>query len=158
MWRQVAPNPTFSWIGYRPATDRPDHVASVWFRRSYTLGELPDGPLYAEVATPGYYELYVNGQKVGSDLLSPSVSGRDRRTFYVSYDIRPLLQAGPNTVALWVGRGWSGTAPIPVAFRCDVPQADGSVVSLQTDSTWRARESHYATIGTWSWGNFGGEC
>lgn len=158
MWRQVAPNPTFSWIGYRPATDRPDHVASVWFRRSYTLGELPDGPLYAEVATPGYYELYVNGQKVGSDLLSPSVSGRDRRTFYVSYDIRPLLQAGPNTVALWVGRGWSGTSPIPVAFRCDVPQADGSVVSLQTDSTWRARESHYATIGTWSWGNFGGEC
>ena len=43
-------------------------------------------------------------------------------------------------------------------FLVMIAQADGSVVSLRTDSTWRARESHYATIGTWSWGNFGGEC
>lgn len=157
MWRQVEKNPQMKWIGYKDPMDKPDRVSSIWYRKNYTLNNLPDSPVYADVATPGYYELYVNGQKVGKDVLSPSVSGKDKRTFYVTYDIQSYLKEGVNTIALWVARGWAGTDAVPVAFRSEVPQQEGILV-METDLSWKAQASNYATIGTWSWGNFGGEC
>ena len=54
----------------------------------------------------GYYELYVNGQKVGDDVLSPAVSDHSRRSFYRTYDIRKLLRPGRNCVGLWLDSGW----------------------------------------------------
>lgn len=153
-WRQVKANPKMNWISYKDPSDKKDSVSSIWYRKNFVLNELPEGDVFADVATSGYFELYVNGKKIGRDVLSPSVSGKDKRTFYVTYNIKDFLNKGENTIGVWVARGWGGAGQIPLAFRCDFK--NGEPV-LQTDSSWKAHVSPYATIGTWSWGNFGGE-
>lgn len=106
-WRQVKANPKMNWISYKDKSDNKDSVSSIWYRKIFHLKELPEGDVFADVATSGYYELYVNGKKVGRDVLSPSVSGRDKRTFYVTYNAKDFLIKGENTIAIWVARGWA---------------------------------------------------
>lgn len=70
----------------------------------------------------GYFELYINGEKVGDDLLVPawsqyeSLKGRrmiypiydtlDTRTYYLTYDVTKYLQQGSNQLGIWLGNGW----------------------------------------------------
>lgn len=156
-WRQMPTNPKMNWIGFTNKADTKNQVSSIWFRKTFHLENLPEGNVYAEVATPGYYELYINGKKVGLDVLSPSVSGKDKRTFYVTYDIGPYLQKGINTVGIWLAKGWYGVGPIPVAFHCEISQ-NGDFVVLNSDASWKAAVSNYSTLGSWDWAQFGGEC
>ena len=44
----------------------------------------------------GYYELYLNGQKVGDHLLDPGYTRYDRRALYLTYDVTDLLKSGPQ--------------------------------------------------------------
>ena len=157
MWRQVERNPKMTWIAYKDSTDRKGYASSIWYRGNYLLNEKPSQPVYADIATTGYYELYINGIKIGKDILSPSVSGRDKRTFYVTYDIKDYLQEGKNTIGIWVGRGWSGYGVTPVAFQCDIPLEEG-IFEISSDASWKASSSSYATLDMWRWGQFGGEC
>lgn len=156
-WRQVPKNPKMSWIGFSNEADRKDQVSSIWFRKSFQLDDFPQGSVYAEIATPGYYELYVNGQKVGEDVLSPSTVGKDKRTLYMTYDIESYLHKGENVIGIWLAKGWYGMGPIPVAFHCAIPQ-EKEILVMNTDTTWKAAPSAYATLGSWDWAQFGGEC
>lgn len=156
-WRQSKKNILFNWIGFTNKTDNEKQVSSIWFRKEYVLSALSKEKVYAEISTPGYYELYINGRKVGSDVLSPSVSGKDKRIFYVVYDIGKYLYEGNNVFAIWLGKGWNGPGPIPFSFSCSIPQKNGDL-KINTDSTWMCAVSGYSTLGKWTWGDFGGEC
>lgn len=115
-------NILFNWIGFTNETDNEKQVSSIWFRKEYVLSALHKEKVYVEISTPGYYELYINGKKVGSDVLSPSVSRKDKRIFYVVYDIGKCLYEGNNVFAIWLGKGWNGPGPIPFSFSCSIPQ------------------------------------
>ena len=54
----------------------------------------------------GYYELYLNGQKVGDHVLDPVVTHYDQRARYVTYDITEHLVQGKNTFGVILGNGW----------------------------------------------------
>ena len=70
----------------------------------------------------GFFELYINGQKVGNDLLVPAWSDyeprenrrllyplnedRTHRIYYLDYDITPYLHEGENDLEVWLGNGW----------------------------------------------------
>jgi len=54
----------------------------------------------------GYYELYMNGQKVGDHVLDPAQTDYEQRTFYVVYDILDLLKFGDNALGIILGNGW----------------------------------------------------
>lgn len=54
----------------------------------------------------GYGELYVNGQRVSSDVLSPTVTIYDRRTRFMQYDVAGYLKTGINVIAARLGNGW----------------------------------------------------
>ena len=55
------------------------------------------------VNTPGKYELYVNGKRVGEDVLAPAYSDFRKRMFYTVHDVAGLLRKGTNCIALWLG-------------------------------------------------------
>ncbi|MCX6929112.1 MAG: alpha-L-rhamnosidase N-terminal domain-containing protein, partial [Verrucomicrobia bacterium] len=50
-----------------------------WVRKVFTLAAAPEQAV-AYVNVLGYYELYVNGQKAGDDVLSPAVSDHAKRS------------------------------------------------------------------------------
>ena len=54
----------------------------------------------------GWSELYLNGEKVGDAVLSPSVTQYDRRARYLRYDVTKLLRRGENVFGALLGNGW----------------------------------------------------
>ena len=60
----------------------------------------------AYICGMGYYELRLNGRKVGSNVLDPAWTTHDKRVLYVAYDVTNLVQPGANAVAVILGKGW----------------------------------------------------
>lgn len=128
----------------------------VWLRKSFDLEELP-GRALVNLAIAGYAELYINGQKAGSDVLTPSVSYYYKRNLYVTYDVTKLLHKGRNVIGIWAGKGWQIEKKPPIIMaRLDLESGGNSRV-IGSDATWLTRESCYRYIGGWSYGSFGGE-
>lgn len=161
---------------------QPEDWKGQWIRKAYHKGESePRGKHgsnyyrttfeledearsgFAVVNVPGYYELYVNGRKVGDDVLSPATSFYRERLLYVTYDISSFLKRGANCVGLWVGRGWH-TRDMPgirderpeIRFQAIIHTSDKQV-EVVSDENWRSTPSPYTTTGPWVWNSFGGE-
>ena len=60
----------------------------------------------AYVTSHGYYELSLNGQKVGNEVLTPGWTAYNKRLQYQSYDVTNMLRSGANAVGAMLGEGW----------------------------------------------------
>ena len=138
------------WIT-RPDAEKLSHP---WLRRTF---ELPAAPKEARIYinTPCHYELYVNGRKVGDDVLAPAHCQIKKRFHYNVRDLSGLLRSGKNCVALWMGPGWFQprhgnpyNAPI-VRAQIEIGDGDGMTV-IPTDATWRVADSCISQVGSWS--------
>ncbi len=102
----------------------------------------------------GYYELYLNGKKVGDHVLDPAPSNYDKQAYYVNYDITSQLQSGKNAFGIILGNGfygqnisWNrdpesnkrGVSYGPPTVRCLVKlnYTDGSSEDFYTDEKWK---------------------
>lgn len=149
------------WIGMNPKEGDPDFP---WIRGTVHL----NGPVkqaLAYVNALGYYELYINGQRVDDHVLSPAVSQLSERSYYITHDVSASLKPGANVIALWLGQGWYSPSvhwtqhegPV-VRAQIDYVLEDDTTMQLFTDASWKAQESPIAQVGRWmSRGSFGGE-
>lgn len=160
----ITPAPPASPQAERKGDIRPTSRPTWWVRRTVTIDEVPDRVVLAIVCL-GYYELYVNGKRVGDEPLAPSVSKLDKRGLCVTHEIAELLRHGENCIALACASGWylphqfevhQGASPL---LRLQAYSRGGE--NLQTlfgsDAEWNAREANRSIIGPWQWNNFGGE-
>jgi alpha-L-rhamnosidase len=98
----------------------------------------------------GHYELTVNGQRVGQDLLSPGWTAYHKTVLYDTHDITALLRAGSaNALGLTLAGGMYNvraeryakfeTLFRPLAAICQIrlEYADGTVDHIGTDETWK---------------------
>ena len=92
------------WEGDWIAAPDPE-ISAPLMRRSFFLDK-PGASGHVHVCGLGYYELYVNGEKVGRNVLDPGTTEYDKRALYATYDVSPYLQEGMNAVGLILGRGW----------------------------------------------------
>ena len=112
----------------------------------------------------GYHEVYLNGLKVGIDVLSPSMSQFNKRSQVVTYDVTPYLQKGRNDLVIWLGRGWYQPGLPGVVYDGPLVKAQMEVLNnghwemlLASDASWLCRESGFTGIGNWRPHRFGGE-
>ena len=124
---------------------------------------------FLHVNSLGYHEVYINGQKVGNDVLSPAVSQLNKRSITVTYDVTSYLRKGENELVLWLGTGWYKVSAYDRAPLN--PKHDGALVNAQldklnngkwetiisTNSSWEGTETGYKDTGTWNALRFGGE-
>ncbi|EWH10518.1 alpha-L-rhamnosidase [Catenovulum agarivorans DS-2] len=54
----------------------------------------------------GYYEIFINGQKVDDRLADPGQTDFDKRILYNTDKVTHLLSGGQNTIAVHLGSGW----------------------------------------------------
>ena len=87
------------WIG------APEAGTAPYYRQSFHVDSIP-GRASIYLAALGYFELFVNGQKVGNEVLAPAVSNYSKRCYYRTYDVRPYLKKGKNSLGIWMGTGW----------------------------------------------------
>ncbi|MEC3881652.1 family 78 glycoside hydrolase catalytic domain [Parapedobacter sp. 10938] len=102
----------------------------------------------------GYYEAYLNGEKVGDRLLEPGWTAYDEQVLYSVYDVTDQLRRGANSVGVMLGNGWYN--PLPLRFwgvynwrdalatgrpkvkaMIRMEYKDGSVDVIDTDHTWQ---------------------
>ena len=129
-------------------------------------------PVFAHINSLGYHELYVNGQRVGDEVLQPAVSQLNRHSLIVTYDITSYLHHGQNEILIWLGQAWYRNnifntqayteqgehfnGPLVKAEICEL--SDGQWHTLaQSDSSWGASVSGYSYTGSWLPLQFGGE-
>ena len=128
-------------------------VPATWFRGEFDLPSAPESALVT-VQSPAYFELVVNGEKVGDDVLMPAVADTRDRTFVVTYDVGRLLKAGRNCLGIWAAKGWADHLALRVQLDATV---GGRPFVFGTGPNWMCRPSNISHIGGWSWHNFGGE-
>ncbi|KAL6401189.1 alfa-L-rhamnosidase [Ilyonectria robusta] len=54
----------------------------------------------------GIYQVEINGQVVGDQVLSPGWQSYRHRLHYQTYDVTGLLHPGRNTIGVYLGEGW----------------------------------------------------
>lgn len=59
----------------------------------------------AHICGLGMYELFLNGEKVGNQVLAPALTGFNNRVLYNSYNVTKLLQKGGNALGIALGTG-----------------------------------------------------
>ena len=143
-----------------------DGIGSPLLRKGFRVDD-KKGTYLVHVNSLGYHEVWLNGQKVSDDVLSPAVSQLDKRSLAVTYDLTPYVREGANDLVLWLGRGWyrsrifgaAHDGPL-VNVRLDEATPEGCRTLLVSDASWSGCDSGYAdTEGTtWLPLQFGGEC
>jgi len=54
----------------------------------------------------GYYELTINGRKIGDKVLSPAKTNYKKIVLYDTYDVTSPLKTGENAIGIMLGNGW----------------------------------------------------
>jgi alpha-L-rhamnosidase len=115
----------------------------------------------------GYFEFFLNGKKVGDDVLVPNQTNygkrpdlmkeniplpdnfRENRVLYLGYDVTGLLTAGTNAAGALLGNGffnpakyWCGSYGSPrFIMQLHISYMDGSEDIIISDETWKAKKS-----------------
>ncbi|GHT64252.1 alpha-rhamnosidase [Bacteroidia bacterium] len=112
----------------------------------------------------GYHEVYINGLKVGDQVLAPAVSQFNKRSLYLTCDVTSYLVKGNNDLLIWLGEGWYQPGLPGVVYegplvkaRLDAYQKGEWHSLVLTDEHWQTAESGYSWIGNGRPHHFGGE-
>ncbi len=136
------------WISAAGPDDNSAQPAPL-FRKSFLFTKRPQ-QARVYICGLGYYELRLNGEKVGDHVLDPAFTRYDRRVLYTTYDVTDQLQKGWNALGVILGNGWYNMhtravwnfdkAPWrdrPVLLcQLEVTFADGTKRTIATDGTW----------------------
>lgn len=122
-------------------------------KKTFICGGQPQkARLYA--TAHGIYELWVNGQKVGRNLLAPETSSYRDRLYYQTYDVTKLLREGDNEIAVtladgwWIGRiGLSGDScqygdRLGFLMQLEWTDEAGETHKICSDASFQSRRSH----------------
>ncbi len=83
----------------------PDDPRAIYLRREVKLRAQPTrATVY--ICGLGYYELYLNGKRVGDHVLDPGFTDYDRRVMYSTYDVTGQFASGGNALGVILGNGW----------------------------------------------------
>ena len=142
------------WIGLERAvgnevvrTESP-RLAARMLRKQVELGkQVKDAMIY--ICGQGLFECYINGEKVGNDVLAPALSEFGKRSFYMTYDVTDMMKKGDNTIGVILGNGRycpvrssMGNIDEEYGFpkllmQVEVTYSDGSKEVINSDTTWK---------------------
>ena len=148
-WFETAKALDEGWLAKPITTPLGSNVHPVFTRR-FTLDD-PCETARLYILGLGLYEVYLNGKKIGDEVLQPGFHSYDLWLQYQTYELQP--QQGENTLEVWLGDGWfkgrfsSRTAPSPykgeytllaeLRLRCE----DGTEQIIGTDESWQVTPS-----------------
>lgn len=154
------------WIGDRIDTF-PDSTLTTpapYFRKSFSTNKAIKKAM-AYVCGLGFYEMYINGTKVGNQVLAPAVTNYDirslkhllyhyddqstQRVFYNVFEVTDLLRKD-NVIGVILGNGWYNQRDRTVEgymwydvpkmiLQIEVEYNDGSIETVISDESWKTK-------------------
>lgn len=102
----------------------------------------------AYVCGVGLFEWYLNGQKVGDQVLAAALSDYEKRAYYMMFDVTDQLNSGTNAIGVILGNGRyfapriKDPAPMTdygfpkLLFQMEITFTDGSIETFISDGSW----------------------
>ena len=129
------------WITYDPKLIKNQPLFRKAFRSTSKIRTA-----VAHISGLGYYELYLNGKKVGDHVLDPAQTDYEKRALYASYDVTDRVKE-LNMIGVMLGNGFYdqnrvwGTNGLSyghalLRFQLDLTYTNGEKESVVSDQTW----------------------
>jgi alpha-L-rhamnosidase len=148
-WRsakKIGPAGMDPWGNIRVPESR--RLPARWLRKEFSLDKkVRRATVY--YCGLGVSELYLNGAKVGDNVLSPALSEYSKRAYYVTFDVTRQLHRGGNAIGAVLGNGRyysprsSVYANMPsygfpkLLLHLRIEFTDGSVSEIVSDDSWK---------------------
>jgi alpha-L-rhamnosidase len=129
--------------------DTLQYSSSPHFRKEFPLGKsITSARVY--VTSHGFYELHLNGNKVGDQVLTPGWTSYGKRLQYQVYDVTKMLKKGNNAIGAVLGDGWyrgklgwGNNWPLygkrlGLLLQLKITFNDGSETLIMSDESWKA--------------------
>jgi alpha-L-rhamnosidase len=125
-------------------------TAAIYMRKTFALdNSIKSATAY--ISGLGYYELHLNGSKIGDHVLDPVFSDYQKTVYYVTYDVTSNLKNGKNTIGIILGNGFYNSptedlfqfekanwkTPPKLLFNLQIEFNDGKKITVISDSTWK---------------------
>lgn len=142
-----------NWIGAEPIdsiTDQDRYIVppSPLLRKTFTVAKkVKRATLYATAL--GAYEVYLNGEKTGDNILAPEWTDYAKRVQYQAYDVTALMAPGNNVLGAVLADGWYAGSLWSHFYRgrygfnrrllaqLQIEYSDGSTAIIPTDASWK---------------------
>jgi len=119
-------------------------------RKSFLLSK-PVRRAMVYATCQGAYELRINGQRVGDQILMPGWTEYRKRILYQTFDVTAMLNpAGGNAIGAMLGDGWFhakmmtwpgrsayGSIGRTLLLKLAIEHTDGSKTTIVSDGTWK---------------------
>jgi hypothetical protein len=126
---------------------------SIMLRKPFSLKkEIKEAVVY--ISGLGYYELTLNGEKVGNSEFAPLWTDYDKTVNYNTYELSGKeLQKGENVIGVLLGNGMYNTlaerytkffvsfGPPTLFFKMKITYKDGSEEIIKSDESWKYSKS-----------------
>lgn len=104
----------------------------------------------ASIIGLGLYELFINGKKVGNDVLAPTATDYTKNVKYNTYDVTEHIKNGKNTISTILGNGRffamrQNEKPYKIKtfgfpkmlMNLHIVYTDGTTANIDTDDSWK---------------------
>ncbi len=144
----------------RPLADRGVGMPASFLRQSVVLDRAEPHAVLS-ISALGLYRCFINGRRVGRDVLTPGWTCYDRRLSFQTYPVGDLLEIGQNHVEIWLGDGWYRSQLMwaacamtevwgdKVAAIAELRAGDGAPL-LATDAHWTSGELPILSAGLYA--------
>jgi alpha-L-rhamnosidase len=138
------------WIEIEGDTNR--YSPSPHFRKEFVI-EKSIAKAVVYVTAHGFYELHLNGKKVGDQVLTPGWTSYGKRIQYQVYNVTGQLQKGKNAIGAVLGDGWyRGTLAwgnnwaiygkrLGLLMQMKITYTDGTESFILTDESWKSNNN-----------------
>jgi alpha-L-rhamnosidase len=123
------------------------------FRKTFEVGKTVRSARIYSTAL-GTYQLFLNGKRVGDDLLAPGWTDYRKRIVYQVYDVTAQIKQGANALGSILAGGWYadglgwlqnrynfGPPPVRLLVQLEIAYSDGSRDSVISDQAWKVGQS-----------------
>ena len=91
----------------------------------------------AYLAAEGFAELWINGEKIGRDVLDPADTDYSRLILYRTYDLTEKLGPGRHAVGIRLSRGWAPRGKFLLQIHLEFTDGTEDVICSQVEG-WKA--------------------
>jgi len=130
----------------------PPEPASLFRKDFEAHSKVRSARLYATAL--GSYIPYLNGKRVGDQVLAPGWTDYKQELSYQTYDVTELVEKGTNVLGVCLGDGWYasglviqqrrfsfGDPPLRFKAQLEIEYEDGSRQTIVSDESWHTKQS-----------------
>lgn len=142
------------WIGFDRAfpwdnTKTDSRLSARYYRKEFQSTKAIKHAT-ASIIGLGLYELFINGKKVGNDVLAPTATDYTKNVKYNTYDVTEHIKTGKNAVGAILGNGRffamrQNEKPYKIKtfgfpkmlMNIHIVYTDGTTANIDTDDSWK---------------------